>query len=200
MAKLDLYKLHKSDYVTPPKPVLVDIKPASYLSITGKGEPGGEMFQTRLGALYNIAFTIKMAKKFAGQDYTVCKLEGLWWGSKKAASFFQEPRKTWNWKLLIRTPDFIQNRDLSEAAQTLLAKGKPPGVADVSLEVLKEGRCVQVLHTGPYDHETQTIELMHRFASEAGLALEGLHHEIYLSDPRRTDPTRLKTILRYPVR
>ena len=200
MEKLDLYKLHKADYVTPRKPVLVEIKPAKYLAITGRGEPGGAMFQARLGALYNVAFTIKMAKKFAGQDYAVCKLEGLWWGSKHPANFLGEPREAWNWKLLIRTPDFIQNREVSQASRSLLAKGRSADVSEVRLESLREGRCVQLLHTGAYDQESATIEQMRQFAEEAGLALHGLHHEIYLSDPRRVVPAELKTILRHPVR
>ena len=200
MAKLDLYKLHKSEYVTPRKPVTVDIKPARYLTITGRGEPGGPTFKAKLGALYNVAFTIKMAKKFAGQDYAVCKLEGLWWGSKKTSSFLEEPRDSWNWKLMIRTPDFIQNRDLSEAARNLLAKGRSSDVSLVKLESVCEGRCAQVLHTGPYDEEHVTMGSLHKFAATAGLELHGLHHEIYLSDPRRVDAKRLKTILRYPVR
>jgi len=200
MAKLDLYKLHKSDYVTPRKPIIVDIKPANYLTITGYGEPGGPTFQAKLGALYNVAFTIKMAKKFAGQDYAVCKLEGLWWGSKERSSFLEEPRGRWNWKLMIRTPDFIQNRDVSEAARKLLAKGRSADVSEVKLESLREGSCAQVLHTGPYDEEDVTIGSLHKFAAAAGLELHGLHHEIYLSDPRRVEAKRLKTILRYPVR
>jgi hypothetical protein len=200
MAKHDLYKLHKSDYVTPRKPVTVDIKPARYLTITGRGEPGGPTFQAKLGVLYNVAFTVKMTKKSAGQDYAVCKLEGLWWGNKKTSSFLEEPRDRWNWKLMIRTPDFIQNRDVSEAARNLLAKGRSADVSEVKLESLREGRCVQVLHTGRYDREAITIQYMHKFAAVAGLQLHGLHHEIYLSDPRRVDPLRLKTILRYPVR
>jgi hypothetical protein len=200
MVKLDLYKLHKSEYVTPRKPVLVDTQPSKYLTITGRGEPGGEVFQARLGALYNVAFTIKMAKKFAGQDYAVCKLEGLWWGNKKTSNFLEEPRDRWNWKLLIRTPDFIQNHDVAAAARHLLAKGRSADVSDVKLESVREGRCVQVLHTGPYDQETGTIDSLHKFAAEAGLGFHGLHHEIYLSDPRWVDPSRLKTILRHPVR
>jgi hypothetical protein len=200
MAKLDLYKLHKSEYVTPRRPVILGIKPARYLALTGHGAPGGPAFQAKLGALYNIAFTIKMAKKLAGQDYAVCKLEGLWWGNKTKSSFVEEPRDRWNWKLMIRTPEFIQNRDVSEAARNLLAKGRSVDVSEVKLESLREGRCVQVLHNGPYDRETITIESMQKFAAAAGLQLHGLHHEIYLSDPRRVDPPRLKTILRYPAR
>jgi hypothetical protein len=200
MAKLDLYKLHKSDYITPRKPFLVDIRPAKYLVISGRGEPGGAMFQARLGALYNVAFTIKMGKKFRGHDYAICKLEGLWWGNKSPSNFLEEPREAWNWKLLIRTPGFIQNRDVSDVARTLIDKGRSGDVSEVQLESLREGRCIQVLHVGPYDQETKTIDLMREFAAESGLAFHGLHHEIYLSDPRRVDAVRLKTILRHPVR
>lgn|SRR5215510_222989 len=200
MAKLDLYKQHKPEYVAPRKPVLVDVKPAKYLAIDGRGEPGGATFQARLGALYNVAFTIKMTKKFAGQDYAVCKLEGLWWGNKKTSSFLDEPREKWNWKLLIRSPDLVHKSDVTEAIQKLLAKGRPKDVSDVKLESLAEGPCVQVLHSGPYDQENRTIELMGAFATQNMLTLHGLHHEIYLSDPRRVDPARLKTILRHPVR
>ena len=81
-AKIDLYKIHKAEYITPKSPQLVETTPAKYLTITGQGEPGGDVFSTKLGALYNVAFTLKMAKKFASQDYAVCKLEGLWWGTK----------------------------------------------------------------------------------------------------------------------
>jgi hypothetical protein len=200
MDKLDLYKMHKSDYVTPRKPVLVDIKAAKYLTITGRGEPGGAIFEAKLGALYNVAFTIKMNKKFGGQDYAVCKLEGLWWGNEKGGHFVDEARERWSWKLLVRTPDFIRGRDVNEASRNLIDKGRSSDVTAVKLESLREGRCVQVLHIGPYDEEARTIQLMHQFTSEAGLSLHGLHHEIYLSDPRRVDGARLKTILRHPVR
>jgi len=200
MAKLDLYKQHKAEYVAPRGPVLVDVKPAQYLTIEGRGEPGAPAFQSKLGALYNVAFTIKMTKKSARQDYAVCKLEGLWWGNKRKGDFLDEPRDLWNWKLMIRTPDLVQKRDLTEAAKTLIARGRPADVSDVKLESLSEGRCVQILHSGPYDQENRTIELMHEFAAQNRLTLHGLHHEIYLSDPRRVEPARLQTILRHPVR
>lgn len=190
--KLDLYTLHKSDYVTPKSPVLVNASPAQYLAIKGRGEPGGEVFQQKTGALYTVAFTIKMAKKFDGEDYAVSKLEGLWCdpGPKP---------ELWNWTLLIRIPDFITSRDLKEAVQKLLAKGKDESVAEVEILKLKEGRSVQVLHVGPYDQEALAIEKMQSFATEQGLAFRGQHHEIYLSDPRRVAPEKLRTILRHPV-
>ena len=199
--KLDLYKEHKDEYVARGKPALVEVGPAWYLSITGRGEPGGEAFTAKVGALYSAAFTIKMMRKFAGQgDYKVCHLEGLWWGDDASVAFFTQPRSTWQWKLLIRTPDFIKADDLDQAKQTLAHKGKPTVVQEVKRESLKEGRCVQVLHVGPYADEPATIQTMRRFAEENGLVFHGRHHEIYLSDPRRVLPGRLRTILRHPVK
>jgi len=199
--KLDLYTKYKSDYAAPRAPALVHTRAGQYLSIEGQGEPGGATFTTRLGLLYNVAFTIKMAKKFAGSDYAVSKLEGLWWGSQaRGVSFLEEPRAQWRWRLLIRTPDFIGKREMAGARATLLARGKSPDVADVQLQRLAEGSCVQMLHVGPYTSEPESLALMHRFAAERNLTSHGLHHEIYLSDPRRVAAARLRTILRMPVR
>lgn len=196
--KLDLCKLHKADYATPKKPVLLEIKPAQYLAIEGQGSPGGERFNACLGALYGAAFTLKMTRKFAGkQDYAVCKLEAQYFFDGDPAMIRQEE---WRWKMLIRTPDFISASDLKSAAATLLKKGKPREVEEVKLETLKEGTCVQMLHIGPYDRECETIEKMCAFAKEEGYELNGPHHEIYLSDPRRVPPEKLKTILREPVK
>ena len=197
--KLDLYKKHKDEYLTARKPTLLNVNPASYLTITGQGEPGGDVFQAKLAALYAVAFTIKMTRKTAGRDYAVCKLEGLWWGTRKTGDFTRLPQSQWNFKLLIRTPDFITQRDLGQAVATLKKKGKGPEVAEVKLETIDEGRCVQMLHVGPYDAERPTIDQMLAFARAQGLKPAGPHHEIYLSDPRRVPPERLRTILRHPV-
>ncbi len=198
--KLDLYKEHREDYAASKKaPCLVDVSPARYLAITGQGEPGGDEFTAKVGAMYSVAFTIKMTRKFAGLgDYKVCHLEGLWWGPGKG-DFFDQPREKWCWKLLIRIPDFIKPNDLKEAKQALTAKGKPPEFNKVELESIEEGLCVQMLHVGPYSTESETIEAMRQLATENGLSFCGRHHEIYLSDPRRVPPERLRTLLRYPV-
>ena len=197
--KLDLYKLHQAEYVTPKKPVLIQTKPAKYLGITGRGAPAGEAFQKGVGALYAVAFTLKMAKKFAGKDYKVCHLEGLWWGDKEGEDFSSQPPDTWNWKLIIRVPDFIGEKDLKETILTLQKKGKPAEVAQVKLETLDEGQCVQMLHVGPYSKEGETISQMIASAAEKRLSCRGRHHEIYLSDPRRVPAERLRTVLRLPV-
>lgn len=199
-AKLDLYAKHKEEYEAPKDPVLLTVKPARYMAIEGRGEPGGDAFQAAVAALYNVAFTVKMARKEGGRDYAVSKLEGLWWGKAKSGRFLDEPKSNWNWQLLIRVPDWIQSKELSLVAEGLVKKGKPREVMNVELASLNEGQCVQVLHCGPYDQEYRTVEEMHTFAKLQGLAFHGRHHEIYLSDPRRVPAPKLRTILRQPVR
>jgi len=194
--KIDLYKLHKNEYVTPRKPALIHTKPAQYLAIDGHGAPGGDRFVACIGGLYGVAFTVKMTRKFAGrQDYAVCKLECQY----LQPNFCDLPREKWQWRLMIRTPDFIAESDREKAVAALLNKGKPPEVAEVKLVTLTEGDCVQMLHVGPYDREGESLALMREFAVSKGLSLGGLFHEIYLSDPRRVPAARLKTILRAPV-
>jgi hypothetical protein len=199
MAKLDVYQLNKADYVTPRKPVLLRIAKASYLGIAGRGAPGGDAFEQAVGSLFSVAFTVKMASKAAGRDYGVSKLEGLWWVDS-GDSFMTAPKDKWSWRLLIRTPDFIAGRELEAARKKLVGKGKDPLFKEVELTGLNEDLCVQVLHTGPYDGEPETIREMEAFAAAQGYGFDGLHHEIYLSDPRRVPPEKLRTILRHPVR
>jgi hypothetical protein len=198
--KIDLYKLHKAEYAATRKPAFVEVNPATYLAVSGQGAPGGERFTACIGGLYGMAFTIKMTRKFAGkQDYVVCKLEGQWW-SEPVQDLAKLPPDQWRWNLLIRTPDFITEEDLRQAVAVLLKRGKGEEAKQVRLETLAEGRCVQMLHVGPYDKECETIGVMQAFAEKQQLMFSGKHHEIYLSDPRRVPPDRLKTILRQPVR
>jgi len=199
--KIDLYKQHKDQYVTPKKPVLVTMNEATYLTISGRGAPGGPEFTERIGALYGAAFTIKMTRRFGGQqDYVVSKLEAQWWLDGESCDFANVPKEKWNWRLMIRTPPFVKQKELADAARKLIEKGKAPCADQVKLESITEGLCVQMLHVGPYEEEARSIGVMSAFAEEKGLALHGRHHEIYLSDPRRIAPEKLKTILRLPVR
>jgi hypothetical protein len=192
--KLDLYKEHKKEYAATKKPALVDLKQAVYLGIEGRGTPGGKAFSEAVGALYGMAFTIKMTRKFAGKkDYAVCKLEALW------PEIAGKNKEQWRWELLIRTPEFIEAGDLEQAAAVLIKRGKGNGVDRVRLRRMEEGACVQALHVGAYDEEPRTIAQMLEFAERQGLEPAGAHHEIYLNDPRRIEPARLKTILRQPV-
>ena len=199
--KLDLYKEHKAEYVAKKTPALVKVAPARYLTIEGIGEPGGEDFQAKVQAMYGVAFTIKMTRKFVGKgDYKVCHLEGLWWAGANKHDFMSVPKDRWKWKLLIRVPEFISADDLSSAKAALREKGKPPEFEQVRLETIDEGPCVQMLHVGPYADEPASLAAMAAFAEEEGVAFHGLHHEIYLSDPRRVPPERVRTILRHPVK
>jgi hypothetical protein len=185
--KLDLYRQHAADYAARRDPAIVNIARCQYLAIDGTGKPGGEDFQDCLTALYGVAFTIKMAQKFSGRDYGVCKLEGLW------------PDLT-QWTLLIRTPDFITREHLDAAITKLIRKGKEGPLEGVRLLPIHEGWCVQALHVGPYSEAPLTLEKMRDCAAEAGMEFSGTLHEIYLCDPRRIAPEKLRTIIRQPVR
>ncbi len=197
--KIDLYKLHKSEYVTPKKPVLLDMQPAAYLSITGTGLPGGEEFQRKVGALYGTAYTLKFESKSTGRDYSVCKLEGIYWTDQGGSGFATIPMDQWHWDLIIRTPDFVTAAQLKSAREKVIAKGSPDA-ASVKLQTIREGKCVQMLHIGPYAEEKATLERMYAFAEGEGYEFTDRHHEIYLSDPFRAAPEKLKTILRMPLK
>jgi hypothetical protein len=198
--KVDLYKVHQDEYKATRKPALVTVGKASYLAIEGSGEPGSEAFTASIGALYGVAFTVKMTRKFEGrEDYTISKLEAQWW-SDGNRNFAAAPRRDWQWKLLIRTPEFVKQKEVDRAIAVLRKRGKGKEVEQVGLESLSEGQCVQMLHVGPYEKEHETLEVMETFAGSKGRSFEGRHHEIYLSDPRRVESAKLKTILRMPVK
>jgi hypothetical protein len=201
ITKLDLAKAHKAEYAAPRQPILIEIPKATYLSITGQGAPGGEEFSAKIGALYGVAYTIKMTRKFGGkQDYTISKLEAQYWGPDASQCFAALPKEQWRWKLFIRTPEFVTAKERQSAVKALAAKNKTGGADLVKLERMTEGLCVQMLHVGPYENEGKTAEIMQAFAQSQGLVLHGLPHDIYISDPRRMPPARLKTIMRHPVK
>jgi hypothetical protein len=200
MEKIDLAKQFKAEFAAPKKPVLIETTPAVYLAFQGQGAPGGERFSQGIGALYAVAFTVKMKRKFSGKsDYDVRKHECVYYFDKDQNPC-SIPMEQWRWSLMIRTPDFVEKDEIQSAQKALISKGKPEEVNQVERMELSEGTCVQMLHIGPYDQEQRTIEQMLNFAGEKGLAPSGPHHEIYISDPRRVEPERLKTILRLPMR
>ena len=161
--------------------------------VDGQGTPEGEQFAAAIGALYGVAYTLKFTLKRAGVlDYPVLPLEALW-------DLPPEGVGDWCWTALIAVPDAISARDVRVAAATARGRGTP-ATDTVRLRTLSEGRCAQVMHVGPYDAEAPTIEVLHRFIADQAYAISGRHHEIYLSDPRRTSPDRLRTIIRYPVK
>lgn len=193
-AKFDLLREFKSDYAATSRPARLTLRPASYLAIAGSGRPGDEQFVAQIGALYAAAFTTKMQRKVAGaRDYTIGKLEARW------PDFQPGKNPPWKWELMIRTPDFVEQSDLSRAVTTLRARGQSELVETVKLVSIEEAQCVQMLHTGPYDEESKTIAQMIAWAAEQGFGPAGPIHEIYLSDARRVPPAKLRTILRLPV-
>jgi hypothetical protein len=198
--KLDLSKQDKVYYKTGKEPVLIELGPTPYLTIEGKGKPGGEAFQDVFGALYGVAFTTKFAYKAKGQDFSVAKIEGLYWRPGEAGVVGGVAKEEMRWKLMIRLPDFVQESAVEDAKRQAIAKRGPGLIPQVRFETIDEGKCAQIMHIGPYDKEEPTIARLNAFIKEQGLAPHGRHHEIYLSDPRRVAPEKLKTIIRQPVR
>jgi hypothetical protein len=205
--KTDLKRQFRELYRPPAHPVAVDVPPFDFLTIDGSGSPQqSERFQAAIGALFGIAYTLKfMLKKSPIEgvgDFTVMPLEGLFGDEAsggEAAGFMQADPESWSWTLMIALPGDITPVLVAAAADELRRRKDPPCLGDVRFERLSEGRCVQVMYVGPYEAEAPTIERLHAFAVEQGFTLRGRHHEIYLGDPRRTAPERLKTVIRQPV-
>ena len=183
----------------------VEVPPKRYFAIDGQGAPGGAVHVAAVGALYSLAYGARFAGNAQGHDEKVGPLEGLWWSEDYAVFQPGGDREAWRWTMLIRAPDWLDAGAFDGLRAAAVAKRKDkPEVAEalgrVALRVLDEGLCVQALHLGPYADEGPLIARMHAEAEGAGLVLAGHHHEIYLSDPSRTAPEKLKTILRQPVR
>jgi hypothetical protein len=197
--KLDLRKALKQYYNPPAGEVeFVKVPPMKYIMVDGNGEPGGEGFQQAMGAIYNVAYTMKFrSKKLLKKDYNVMAPEGLWW--VKGGKIDPKKPGDWLWTLMAVLPDFVTPKLFSESKAEVRRKKNSPGLDRARLETFDEGLCVQTLHIGPYSAETTTINKMEAFAKEHGYEMVGKHHEIYLGDPRRAAPSKLKTILRHPV-
>jgi len=200
MDKLDLRKELKRFYTAKRKPQVIDVPPGRFLSYEGRGAPEGEAYAAAMEALYGLSYTLKFRCKDEGRDFTVMALEGLWWWDDPAAFILTDatPREEWNWKSMIRQPDFITG-ELVEEARTQVREKRGPAVDDVVLETFHEGLSAQILHVGPYSEEGPTGERLHTFIEKQGYRMRGRHHEIYLSNPRRSKPDNIKTILRQPV-
>ena len=203
MEKLDLTKLYKTYFTAKRKPELVQIENAHFISILGKGDPSDEPFADRIEALYSVAYTIKFEYKAKGKDFVVSKLEGLWWFDEKkytntsiANAAADVPRSEWEYRLLIRMPDFVRKKDLDEAIESVIGKKKIELARQVEYFAMREGKFVQMLHVGPFSEEAKTIQQIAMFMEANKLTRHGVHHEIYLSDFRKTESAKLKTILR----
>ncbi|HEX6684229.1 MAG TPA: GyrI-like domain-containing protein [Candidatus Limnocylindrales bacterium] len=180
---------------------VVDVPPVRYIGIDGAGDPNTERsYSDAIEALYAVAYTIKFAHKDRDRPFTVGPLEGLWWADDPSA-FVKRDKASWKWTMLISQPPWITGADIDAAKRAALAKKKLPAIDSVRVVELAEGPSAQLLHTGSYDDEGPKLAELHdRFLAEHGLDFNGLHHEIYLSDARRTEPAKLKTILRQPVK
>lgn len=198
--KVDLRRERAEEYAGARRPHVVRIARGRYLAVDGQGEPGGDFFQRAVRALYAMAYAIRRAERGAGRDFRVMPLEAQWWSDAPGGDLAAAPREAWRYRLMIRVPETVGDRHLAVARAALEASGRGEGVEAVELERIAEGRCVQALHVGPYEREQDTLERMRAAAHAEGLAFAGVHHEIYLSDPRRTAPARLRTLLRHPVR
>lgn len=181
---------------------LVDVPTMQYLMIDGRGDPNTSPdFDRAVRALYPVAYKLKFAsKRDLDQDYVVPPLEGLWWADDMDSFTAARDKSRWDWTMMIMTPDWIDHAMFAAAVERAGAENRPQGLDDVRLETLHEGRCVQTLHVGPFDDEAAVLAQLHEeFVPDNELRLTGKHHEIYLTDFRRTAPDRLRTILRQPV-
>lgn len=205
----DYKKEYKEFYQPPKKPSIVSVPAMNYLAVRGKGNPnaeGGE-YQQGIPLLYGIAYTIKMSKKGAHAiegyfDFVVPPLEGFWWQDGVKGVDYSR-KNDFNFISCIRLPDFVTREESDWAVEEATVK-KKLDFSKVEFMAVEEGLCVQCMHVGPYDSEPATVDAMHAFASEQGYALDfsatRLHHEIYLSDPRKCAPEKLKTVVRHPLK
>ncbi|WP_116046536.1 GyrI-like domain-containing protein [Amycolatopsis palatopharyngis] len=180
---------------------LVDVPEQQFIAIEGSGDPNTSAdYASAVEALYTVAYSIKFTSKRAeGADFVVGPLEGLWWAENPEV-FITREKDSWNWTMLISQPHWVSTNMIEEAKVAAQQKKKLPALADVRRFVLSEGCCAQVLHVGSYDDEGPVLaELHNEYLDANGLEPVGLHHEVYLSDPRRTAPDRLRTVLRQPV-
>lgn len=209
----DYKKEYKEFYLPPVKPQIVHIPKMQFIAVRGKGNPNEEdgEYKSALAIQYAISYAIKMSKKHDRKitgyfDYVVPPLEGFWWQEKNGAvvpGFDYSDKSSFNWISVIRLPDFVTQKDFDWAKESVTKK-KGMDCSLAELFTFKEGDCVQIMHIGSYDDEPETIKLMDEFANDNGWQLDfsatRLHHEIYLSDPRKTAPEKLKTVIRHPVR
>ena len=205
----DFKKEYKEFYLPKTKPTLVTVPPMNYLAVRGKGDPNEEngAYQQAIGLLYGVAYTIKMSKKGDHRiegyfDYVVPPLEGFWQQEGTDAIDYAH-KEQFVWVSVIRLPDFVTKADFAWAVQEATAKKKQDFSA-VEFLTVEEGLCVQCMHIGPYDREPETVAAMDAFLAANGytndLTQTRRHHEIYLSDVRKTAPDKLKTVIRHPIR
>ena len=203
MNKTDFRKTLKTLYGPPAgRFEVVDVPEMTFFMVDGEGDPNtATAYREAVEALYAASYTLKfMAKKELSRDYVVPPLEGLWW-AEDMKTFVSRDKGKWSWTMMIMIPDFIVDAMAGRAVAEAAKKKELPGLSGLRVEKLDEGRSVQTMHVGSYDEEGPVLKRLHaEFLPQNGLAETGKHHEIYLGDPRKTVPEKLKTILRQPVK
>lgn len=200
MDKVD-YRLLQKDLYNPPKtPVLVNVPAFPFLQIDGQGDPNTDpAYKAAVSALFSLSYALKFAiKKNDGADYAVMPLEGLWW-VEDLAKLDMNDKSNWFWTMMIRQPPEVTPELCQKFSAEVEKKKGLPAVRQIRLQTFTEGLCAQVMHIGPYSAEMPTVERLHQFVRGQGLELTGRHHEIYLGDPLKAAPEKLRTILRNPV-
>jgi hypothetical protein len=200
MEKIDLKKDLKHLYQPSSKVVAqVNVPTMNYLMIDGEGDPNtSQTYAEAVETLFMVSYTVKFkVKKTAAIDYTVMPLEGLWW-TDDMSRFTVEDKSDWKWTMLILQPDFVARETIESAIGELKKKKNPNVIAKVRFEAFSEGKCAQILHVGPFSEEGPTIVKVHQYIDSSS-KLTGKHHEIYLSDIRKANPAKWKTIIRQPM-
>lgn len=209
MRIFDFKKVYKEIYMPQNKPEIVTIPSMNYIAVRGQGNPNqqGGAYQQAVGVLYSIAYTIKMSDKSSHKidgffEYVVPPLEGFWW-QKNIQGIDYNNKDSFNWISVIRLPDFVTQHDFEWAVEEASRK-KKQDCSCVRFFTIEEGLCVQILHIGPFDDEPVTIAVMDQYLQENGyvndITEDRMHHEIYLSDARKVDPSKRKTVIRHPVK
>ena len=202
MTKIDFKKEWKNLY-QPSKTEfqVVEVPDMAYYKVDGYGTPGVvPEYTAAIEALYAMSYKTKFLSKKLGKDYVVPPLEGLWWADDMATFTTARDKSQWHWTMMIMTPDWITGEMVTESRTEVSKKKDLPSLAELRWELYQEGLCVQILHLGSYDDEGPVLAKLHeKWMPEHGYTFNGLHHEIYLSDPRKVDPEKLKTILRQPI-
>ncbi len=202
LTAFDVRKEYRNLYHPPATAVtLMDVPPMNFLMIDGHGDPNtSQEYRDALDTLYAVSYTLKfMLKKGAAAiDYGVLPLEGLWWATDTDA-FALARKDTWDWTMMIMQPPFVTGPLVEEAIGQVAAKKNPSALPKLRFACFHEGLSAQIMHIGPFSAEGPTIERLHHFIGESGYAITGKHHEVYLSDPRRVAPERMKTVIRQPI-
>jgi hypothetical protein len=200
--KIDFKKELKHLYLPSAKEVVqVEVPTMNYLMADGEGDPNdSQEFSDAVEALYAVSYAVKfMVKKGSLQiDYGVMPLEGLWWADNMS-QFSVEDKSNWKWTLMIMQPEFVTGEMIDDAVSGVKKKKNPAALSKVRYEALTEGNCVQILHIGPFSEEGPTVEKVHQFIEFLGRQRTGKHHEIYLSDTRKADPAKWRTVIRQPM-